>query len=90
MSEKLALFHVRCYIGSMPRGENIDAITFYTVNARKRAAKAVAGVLDMDLTTLLNSLIDEKVAEVFPQLMKEIEEQDPKARSRRQALKKAG
>ncbi len=75
----------------MPEKDKRTPIIFNTVPSRKRAARILAAYLDQDdLTTLLNTLIDEKVAQYFPDLMKEIEAEDPKARRRWQTLKKAG
>ena len=43
-----------------------------------------------DVTTLINTLLDAQIVKYFPDEMRAIEQQDPKARSRRQAKKKAG
>lgn len=75
----------------MAEGEKRGVIIFNTGHARKRAAKMVAAFLDYeDLTTYINDLLDRDIELHLPQMMKEIEVEDPKARSRRQARKKAG
>ncbi len=68
-----------------------EIITFEAGRARKRGARMVAALLDYDdVSEMLNSMLDEVIGKHFPELMKEIESEDPKARSRRQARKKAG
>ncbi len=71
--------------------EKREIITFEAGRTRKRAARMVAAYLDYEnVTSLLNGLLDELIAKHFPDMMKQIEIEDPKARSRRQARKKAG
>ncbi len=75
----------------MAEPEKREIITFEAGHARKRAARMLAAKLDYeDLTTLLNALLDREIAKYFPEEMRLIEAQDPKARSRRQAKRKAG
>ncbi len=75
----------------MVQGVKREIITFEAGRARKRGARMVAAFLDYDdVSEMLNSMLDEVIAKHFPELMKEIENEDPKARSRRQAKKKAG
>ena len=71
--------------------EKREIISFEAGHARKRAARMMAAKLDFeDVTTLLNALLDREIAKVFPEEMRLIELEDPKARLRRQARKKAG
>lgn len=71
--------------------EKREIISFDAGHARKRAARMLAAKLDYeDLSTMLNALLDREIARHFPEEMRAIEAQDPKARSRRQAKKKAG
>ncbi len=66
-------------------------IGFNAGRARKRAIRMVMAKLEYDdLSELLNELIDQAVQKHFPEEMQAIEAEDPKARSRRQARKKAG
>ncbi len=72
-------------------GEKREIISFEAGRARKRAARMVAAFLDYDdVTSLLNALLDREIEKYFPEMMRGVEEEDPKARSRRQAKKKAG
>lgn len=72
-------------------GEKRDIITFEAGYSRKKAARMLALLLDYhDVSAMLKDWLDEKIAEKLPQLMDQIEEEDPKARSRRQAKRKAG
>lgn len=77
-------------IAGMIDNEKRAIITFEAGHARKRAARMLAAKLDYeDVTTLLNALLDEKIAKVFPDEMKLTEAEDPKARARKQAKKKS-
>jgi hypothetical protein len=71
--------------------EKREIISFEAGRARKRAVRMLAAKLDYeDVTTLLNALLDKQIEKYFPDEMKSIEAEDPKASSRRQARKKAG
>ncbi len=77
--------------GTHDDSQKVILIGFRAGRARKRAARMLAAKLDFDdVSDMMKWLLDQQVAKYFPEEMKEIEEEDPKARSRRQARKKAG
>ncbi len=68
-----------------------ENIGFRAGRARKKGARLLAVELDFDdVSELMKWLLDREIAEHYPHIMKQIEAEDPKARSRRQARKKAG
>ncbi len=70
---------------------NSDLIGFKTSHARKRAARMLAAKLDFDdVSELMRFLLDREIKKYFPEEIKEIQAEDLKASSRRQARKKAG
>ncbi len=61
-----------------------DNIVFRTCPARKKGARLLAIDLDFpDVTELMKWLRDREIAERYPQLMKQIEAEDPDARAGR-------